>query len=117
MESGVFITQQLFPALFEWFARHIFALPVHNALAERQFNIATFYLDPNTSEESIQAIQLFVQNIVHQTSGKSNKLRMTALSRVECRQKMAEYSGTVTPELVVEAKRSSSSLWMLLLKN
>ena len=29
---------------------------------------------------------------------------------------MAEYSATVTPELVVEAKRSSSSLWMLLLK-
>ena len=60
MESGVFITKQLFPALFEWFARHIFALPVHNALAERQFNIATLYLDPNMSKESIKATQLFV---------------------------------------------------------
>ena len=77
MESGVFIKKQLLPALFEWFARHIFALPVHSALAERQFNIATLYLDPNVSEESIQATQLFVQNMINQKSGKSNKLRTT----------------------------------------
>ena len=52
--------------------------PVHNALAERQFNIADLYLDPNMSEETNQATQLFVQNIIHERVDKANKSRTTA---------------------------------------
>ena len=44
MSGGVLINKEQFLVLFEWNAKHIFSLPVHNALAEKQ------YLDPNMSE-------------------------------------------------------------------
>ena len=47
-------------------AKHVFSLPVHNALSERQFIVATLYLDPNMSGETNEAIQLFLQNVVHE---------------------------------------------------
>ena len=69
MKNGILVTKELFP-LYEWNAKHIYSLPVHNALAERQFNIASLYLDPNMSEESIQATQLFVQNTIQKKGAK-----------------------------------------------
>ena len=60
MKTGVLISKESFPHLFDWNAKHVFSLPVHNALAERQCNIADPYLDPNLSEETNQATQLFV---------------------------------------------------------
>ena len=64
MKNEILVTKELFPLLHEWNPKPIYSLPVHNALAERQFNIPSLYLDPNMSEESIQATQLFVQNII-----------------------------------------------------
>ena len=54
MKTGVQISKESFPHLFDWYAKHVFSLPVHNTLAERQFNIADLYLDPNMSEETNQ---------------------------------------------------------------
>ena len=71
LTSGVMISKKNFPVLFNWMEKHVFSLPVHNALAERQFNIAELYLDPNMSEEANQAIQLFVQNVVHEKNDKN----------------------------------------------
>ena len=88
--------------MFEWNAKHIFSLPVHNALAERQFNIASMYLDPNMSEETIQATQLFVQNIIHKKG--VNKLRRTIKTRTEYKKRIIDYSKTVTHELIALAK-------------
>eukprot|EP00117_Sycon_ciliatum_P026483 scpid88873/ scgid1655/ len=51
--------------LWSWCAKHIFCLPVSNAIAERQFNIGSIYLSHNESEESKQASHLFVENVLH----------------------------------------------------
>ena len=88
--------------MYQWNARHIFSLPVHNALAERQFNIASLYLDPNMSEESGQSTQLFVQNIIHQKGVK--KLQTTRKSREEYKNRMIQYSETVNHDLIALAK-------------
>ena len=48
------ISKKNFPVLFNWMEKHVFSLPVHNALAERQFNIAQLFLDPNMPEETNQ---------------------------------------------------------------
>ena len=64
------------PQLFEFYAKHIFSLPVNNVIAERQFNLSQLYLHDNSSELSKQASITFVENIIH--SGKSNG-RTTAL--------------------------------------
>ena len=82
----------------------MFSLPVHNALAERQFNIADLYLDPNMSEETNQATQLFVQNIIHERVDKANKSQTTAETRDEYRSRMVSYSNTITAELINQAK-------------
>ena len=58
MTEGVLLSKERFPVLYWWNAKHIFFLSVHNALAERQFNIASSYLDPNMSEESVHSTQL-----------------------------------------------------------
>ena len=102
MKNGLLVTKELFPLLHEWNAKHIYSLPVHNALAERQFNIASLYLDPNMSEESIQATQLFVQNIIHKKGAK--KLRTTPKTREEYKTRMIAYTKTVNHELIASAK-------------
>ena len=44
MSEGILIKKEQFPAvLFEWNAKHVFPLPVHNALAEKQFNIGSMF--------------------------------------------------------------------------
>ena len=88
MKTGVPISKESFPHLFDWYAKHVCSLPVHNALAERQFNITDLYLDPNMSEETNQATQLFVQNIIHERVDKANKSRPTAKTRDEYRSRM-----------------------------
>ena len=102
ISEGVLINKEQFPVLFEWNTKHIFSLPVHNALAERQFNIASMYLDPNMSEETIQATQLFVQNTIQKKG--VNKLRTTIKTRREYKKRMIDYSKTVTHELIALAK-------------
>ena len=104
MKTGVLISKESFPHLFDWYAKHVFSLPVHNALAERQFNITDLYLDPNMSEETNQATQLFVQNIIHERVDKANKSRTTAKTRDEYRSRMVSYSNTITAELINQAK-------------
>ena len=84
----------------------MFSLPVHNVLAERQFNIAELDLDPNMSEQTNQAIQLFVQNVVHEKNDKKASNRTTAHSRQDCVTKMALYSHTITPDLFKIAKNN-----------
>ena len=73
LSSGILVAKIQFPVLFECMAKHIFLLPVHNALAERQFNLAELYLDPNMSEESNQSIQLFVQNVIHEKKNRKSE--------------------------------------------
>ena len=101
MTEGLLLSKESFPILYKWNAKHIFSLPVHNALAERQFNIASLYLDPNMSEESVQSTQLFVQNI-HQKGVK--KLRTTRRSREEYKNRIIQYSETVNHDLIALAK-------------
>ena len=106
LSSGILVTKIQFPMLFEWMARHIFSLPVHNALAERQFNLAELYLDPNMSEESNQSIQLFVQNVIHEEKDRKSDLRTTQKTRNDYRERMIDYSDSVTPELIQKAKEN-----------
>ena len=103
-DTGVLISKEMFPCLFEWYAKHIFSLPVDNALAERQVNIVSLYLDPNMSKESNQASQLFVRNVVYEKVSKSNNLRTTASGRKLYLQKINNYSKKVTNQLICEAK-------------
>ena len=103
-DSGVLISKEMFPCLSEWYAKHIFSLPVNNALAERQVNIVSLYLDPNMSKESNQASQLFVRNAVYEKVSKSNNLRTTASGRKLYLQKINNYSKKVTNQLICEAK-------------
>ena len=64
------ISKEATPHLFEFYAKHIFSLPVNNVIAERQFNLSQLYLNDNMSELSKQASITFVQNILH--NGKTN---------------------------------------------
>ena len=103
MKTGVLISKESFPHLFDWYAKHVFSLLVHNALAaERQSNIANLYLDPNMSEETNQATQLFEQNI-HERVDKANKSRTTAKTRDEYRSGIVSYSNTITAEMINQA--------------
>ena len=49
------ISKEATPNLFEFYAKHIFSLPVNNVHAERQFNLSQLYLNDNMSELSKQA--------------------------------------------------------------
>ena len=42
--QGSFISKEATPNLFEFYAKHIFSLPVNNVLTERQFNLSQLYL-------------------------------------------------------------------------
>ena len=59
---------------------------------------------PIMSEESHQASQLFVQNVVHDKLSKSHKLRSRASTRELYLQKMNIYSKNVTNQVICKAK-------------
>ena len=103
------------PHLWQWFATYVFAMPVNNVIAERQFNIASIYLHPNESELSKQASHLFVENVLHSTPSRLELYRsMSAPSRKSVRvtykfmdhvaQQMNEYAATITSQRVKEAR-------------
>ena len=91
------------PLLWAWFCRHVFAMPVHNVLAERQFNLASIYLSPNDSEASKQSSHLFVQNILH-SANCSDGGPITREARQISIAKMKDYCATVTQDSVTKAR-------------
>ncbi|XP_044176005.1 uncharacterized protein LOC122959024 [Acropora millepora] len=58
------INKESNPHLFEFYAKHIFSLPLNNVIAEQQFNLSQLYLHDNLSELSKQASIMFVENIL-----------------------------------------------------
>ena len=120
------ISQELEPALYEWYAVHLFAVPVNNVVAERQFNIASIYLDPNQSELSKQATHLFVENVLHEpderysllekikgnheASNSEFKVRVTEPVRNHIRHQMRMYADQITPMLLLQARANLRKL-------
>lgn len=116
------ISPMVQPALYQWYAVHLFAVPVNNVVAERQFNIGSIYLDPNQSELSKQASHLFVENVLHEPDEQHNlletmkasresntqcqefKIRITQPVRNHVRQQMHKYANEITPNLLSEAR-------------
>ena len=113
------------PNLFHWYAVHLFAIPVNNVVAERQFNISSLHLDANQSEVSKQASQLFVENVLHDPDGRINlweqvsannqkgvseiKVRVTETVRKHVRQQMRKYCSQLTPQVLLEARENLKS--------
>ena len=58
------------------------------------------------SEESNQSIQLFVQIVIHEKNDRKSDLRKTQKTRNDYRERMIDYSDTVTPELIQKAKEN-----------
>ena len=56
------------------------------------------------SEESNKATQLFVLNVIHGKTNKKSLTRSTAKTRQEYIETMNEYSQTITPNLISQAK-------------
>ena len=83
------ISKEANPHLFEFFAKHIFSIPVNNVIAERQFNLSQLYLQSSMSELSKQASITFVENILH--SGKTNN-RTTEAAREVHEERMKTYA-------------------------
>eukprot|EP00117_Sycon_ciliatum_P028306 scpid18540/ scgid22779/ len=106
------------PETWKWFVKHVFAIPVNNVVAERQFNIAQLYVHPNESELSKQATHLFVENIIHKTANTelSKKTRrkttpgMTSTMAKNISRQMKEYSATVTPERLAAAREQVKNI-------
>ena len=63
-------------------------------LSKWQFNIAELFLDPNMSEETSQAIQLFVQHVVHE---KNDKKPVTVLLHTRGKTISLKWHHTWTP--------------------
>ena len=97
------INKESTPQLFEFYAKHIFSLPVNNVIAERQFNLSQLYLHDNLSELSKQASITFVENILH--SGKSNG-RTTVAARDVHERRMRAYGQLLNTELLQEARKN-----------
>ena len=91
------ISKEATPNLFEFYAKHIFSLPVNNVLAERQFNLSQLYLNDNMSELSKQASITFVENILH--SGKTNT-RTTEAAREVHKERMKECTQMLTTDVL-----------------
>ena len=77
MNTGVLNSKESFPHLFDWYAKH-----VHNALAERQFNVADLYLDPDMRKQikppNCSYKTLFMKGWTRQTkAGPPLKLQMS----------------------------------------
>lgn len=86
-QQSSLISKEATPKLFEFYAKHIFSLPVNNVLAERQFNLSQLYLNDNMSELSKQASITFVENIL--IGGKTNT-RTTEAAREVHEERMKE---------------------------
>ena len=97
------ISKEATPHLFEFYAKHIFSLPVNNVIAERQFNLSQLYLNDNMSELSKQASITFVQNILH--NGKTNN-RTTEAAREVHEERMKEYTQMLTSDLLQAARKN-----------
>ena len=101
------------PHTWHWYCTYVFAIPVNNAVAERQFNIAQLYTSSNECELSKQATHLFVENVVHKTSarlqyyqkGHKSATKATASSMHHIAQQMKLYSASITPARLRAAKR------------
>ncbi|XP_065178845.1 uncharacterized protein LOC135809422 [Sycon ciliatum] len=97
------------PHAWKWFATHVFALPVNNVMAERQFNLAGIHLTNSDSEMTKQATHLFVENVIHgndATAGSSGKrTRMTGATTQQLATAMQDYASTITPERLKKAKK------------
>ena len=97
------INKESNPHLFEFYAKHIFSLPVNNVIAEQQFNLSQLYLHDNLSELSKQASMMFVENILHR--GKSNG-RITVAARDVHERRMRVYGQLLNTALLQEARKN-----------
>lgn len=113
------------PFLYKWFATYLFAVPVNNVVAERQFNIASIHVDVNQSELSKQATQLFVENVLHGPEERYNllgkvktdhqenkeiKIRITEMVRNHVRNQMRKYASQMSPVLLLEARKNLDNI-------
>ncbi|PFX20877.1 hypothetical protein AWC38_SpisGene25799 [Stylophora pistillata] len=96
-QQSSLISKEATPNLFEFYAKHIFSLPVKNVLPERQFNLSQLYLNDNMTELSKQASITFVENILHR--GKTNT-RTTEAAREVHEERMKEYAQMLTTDLL-----------------
>ena len=101
------ISKEANPHLFEFFAKHIFSIPVNNVITERQFNLSQLYLQSNMSELSKQAPITFVENILH--SGKTNN-RTTEAAREVHEERMKTYANMLTSDLLQEARKKLNTI-------
>ena len=101
------ISKEANPHLFEFYAKHIFSIPVNNVIAERQFNLSQLYLQNNMSELSKQASITFVENILH--SGKNNN-RTTEAAREIHEERMKAYANMLTSDLLQEARKKLNAI-------
>ena len=97
------ISKEATPNQFEFYAKHIFSLPVNNVLAERQFNLSQLYLNDNMSELSKQASITFVEDILH--SGKTNTRTTEAVREVH-EERVKEYAQMLPTNLLQEARKN-----------
>ena len=98
--------QEQEPHLWAWCCKHVFSIPVNNAIAERQFNIASLYLSASESESSKQSSHLFVENILHAGDTKRRGDRVTAQHRCVVREQMVEYCSSVTTANIQQAQNA-----------
>ena len=101
------ISKEANPNLFEFYAKHIFSIPVNNVIAERQFNLSQLYLQNNMSKLSKQASVTFVENILH--SGKNNN-RTTEAAREIHEERMKAYANMLTSDLLQEARKKLNAI-------
>ena len=101
------ISKEATPNLFEFYAKHIFSLPLNNVLAERQFNLSQLHLNDNKSELSKQATITFVKDILH--SGKTNTRTTKAASEVH-EERMKEYTQMLTTDILQEARKNLNKI-------
>ena len=101
------ISKEANPHLFEFYAKHIFSVPVNNVIAERQFNLSQLYFRENMSELTKQASITFVENILH--SEKTNN-RTTEAAREVHEERMKAYAHMLTSDLLQEARKNLNTI-------
>ena len=95
------------PHLFEFYAKHIFSIPVNNVITERQFNLSQLYLQSSLPELSKHASITFVENIFH--SRKTNNCT-TAAAREVHEERMKTYANMLTSDLLQEARKKLNTI-------
>ena len=101
------ISKEATPNLFEFYAKHIFSLPLNNVLAERQFNLLQLHLNDNKSELSKQATITFVKEILH--GGKTNTMPTKAASEIH-EERMKKYTQMLTTDVLQEARKNLNKI-------